>query len=125
MVVTVHGRFSEWTSWGLCSSTCGVGLQFRTRECDNPLPQNGGRQCIGSSLDSKTCVSGHCPGKSPKHVCQDTAQVKVQNMSGHCAAKSPKHVCQDIVQVNFRNMGQATAQVNVRNIGENIVQIKV
>ncbi|XP_048772936.2 hemicentin-1-like isoform X2 [Ostrea edulis] len=61
MTIVVHGRFSEWTSWGLCSSTCGVGLQFRTRECDNPLPQNGGRQCIGSSLDSKTCVSGHCP----------------------------------------------------------------
>ncbi|XP_062570988.1 hemicentin-1-like isoform X1 [Saccostrea cucullata] len=61
MTIVVHGRFSQWTSWGLCSSTCGVGLQFRTRECDSPSPRNGGRQCIGSSLDSKTCVSGHCP----------------------------------------------------------------
>nr|XP_022322237.1 hemicentin-1-like isoform X1 [Crassostrea virginica] len=97
MTIVVHGRFSEWTSWGLCSNTCGVGLQFRTRECDSPPPQNGGRQCIGSSLDSKTCVSGHCPVDGdwgnwlPWKPCSMTCGVGQRSRERLCDNPAPLH----------------------------------
>lgn len=30
------GNWGSWSEYGQCSQTCGGGLQFRTRECDNP-----------------------------------------------------------------------------------------
>ncbi|XP_060069782.1 hemicentin-1-like [Ylistrum balloti] len=61
ITVVVHGRYSEWSEWGMCSSTCGIGIQFRARTCTDPEPVNGGRKCIGSSLDSRTCIMASCP----------------------------------------------------------------
>ncbi|XP_067662288.1 hemicentin-1-like isoform X1 [Haliotis asinina] len=59
--VVVHGGFSEWGEFGECSTTCGAGLHFRTRSCDNPPPTNGGQQCIGAARESKSCIMGDCP----------------------------------------------------------------
>uniref|UniRef100_A0A3Q2PJN0 Uncharacterized protein n=1 Tax=Fundulus heteroclitus TaxID=8078 RepID=A0A3Q2PJN0_FUNHE len=44
----LQGGFSEWTEWGLCSVSCGAGIQKRVRQCDNPLPANGGKPCPGT-----------------------------------------------------------------------------
>lgn len=38
-----------WSAWGKCSATCGKGV--RTRECINPKPQNGGKQCVGLKIE--------------------------------------------------------------------------
>ncbi|XP_072165271.1 A disintegrin and metalloproteinase with thrombospondin motifs 3-like [Diadema setosum] len=35
-VTIVHGGWSEWTPWGECSFSCGLGVQIRTRRCNNP-----------------------------------------------------------------------------------------
>lgn len=60
----VHGGFSEWTEWGPCSVSCGVGSQKRLRQCNNPLPANGGRHCAGSDTESRSCQGRPCPGES-------------------------------------------------------------
>ena len=47
--LTVDGQWGTWGNWSQCSSTCGTGMQTRTRLCNNPAPQNGGSLCHGNS----------------------------------------------------------------------------
>ncbi|XP_035996829.1 hemicentin-1 isoform X1 [Fundulus heteroclitus] len=61
LTVRVHGGFSEWTEWGHCSVSCGAGIQKRVRQCDNPLPANGGRHCAGSDAETRSCQGKPCP----------------------------------------------------------------
>lgn len=61
---SVHGGYSEWMEWGLCSVSCGAGTQRRLRQCNNPLPANGGRHCTGSDTETRSCQGKPCPGKS-------------------------------------------------------------
>ena len=58
---TVNGGWSDWRP-GKCSVTCGSGLVRSTRECNNPIPANGGRYCVGPHQDVKRCNKGCCPG---------------------------------------------------------------
>lgn len=59
---SVHGGFSEWAEWGICSVSCGIGSQKRLRQCNNPLPANGGRHCVGSDKETRSCQGKPCPG---------------------------------------------------------------
>nr|XP_061831771.1 hemicentin-1-like isoform X1 [Nerophis lumbriciformis] len=61
LTVQVHGGYSEWAEWGPCSLTCGVGSQKRQRQCNNPLPANGGRHCAGSGIETRSCQGKPCP----------------------------------------------------------------
>ncbi|XP_041658962.1 complement component C8 alpha chain isoform X2 [Cheilinus undulatus] len=45
------GSWSCWGAWSSCSS----GRKTRTRTCDNPAPDGGGRTCLGSSSQSQRC----------------------------------------------------------------------
>lgn len=51
----VDGEWSLWGAWEGCSSTCGIGLQFRYRKCDNPAPSSNGRLCLGDAKDVGLC----------------------------------------------------------------------
>ncbi|XP_046642903.1 A disintegrin and metalloproteinase with thrombospondin motifs 16-like [Daphnia pulicaria] len=54
------GNWSTWSEWNTCSRTCGVGVRFRTRKCNNPTPANGGKGCQGKSEDSELCNTNPC-----------------------------------------------------------------
>ncbi|XP_018333129.1 semaphorin-5A, partial [Agrilus planipennis] len=54
------GQWSEWGDWGPCSVPCGGGFRKRQRRCDNPLPSNGGLDCIGCHLEYETCNMHSC-----------------------------------------------------------------
>lgn len=41
----VDGSWSSWSAAGPCLAECGPGVALRTRRCDAPLTQNGGRVC--------------------------------------------------------------------------------
>ncbi|KAI8512763.1 Thrombospondin type 1 repeat-containing protein [Branchiostoma belcheri] len=56
----IDGGWGEWTDWTECSHTCGIGTRKRTRKCDNPPPQNGGKDCEGQDMDAWSCASP-CP----------------------------------------------------------------
>ncbi|XP_033885551.3 hemicentin-1-like isoform X1 [Acipenser ruthenus] len=61
VTVQVHGGFSEWLEWAPCSVTCGQGVQKRLRQCNNPLPANGGQHCLGADTETRSCQSKPCP----------------------------------------------------------------
>uniref|UniRef100_A0AAY5F1M0 ADAM metallopeptidase with thrombospondin type 1 motif, 2a n=1 Tax=Electrophorus electricus TaxID=8005 RepID=A0AAY5F1M0_ELEEL len=54
------GHWGQWTKFGSCSRSCGGGVRFRTRQCDNPIPANGGRTCYGNSYEFQLCNVEEC-----------------------------------------------------------------
>ncbi|XP_061665684.1 A disintegrin and metalloproteinase with thrombospondin motifs 14 isoform X2 [Syngnathoides biaculeatus] len=56
------GNWSSWSKFGSCSRTCGGGVRSRSRQCDDPPPAYGGRECPGSSLDYQMCNTEECAG---------------------------------------------------------------
>ena len=58
----VHGGWSIWSKYSPCSVTCGKGMKQRTRICDSPMPQYGGKMCLGDSTEQTMCDTGiMCP----------------------------------------------------------------
>ncbi|MBN3299462.1 ATS13 metalloproteinase, partial [Amia calva] len=53
--VMVHGAWSSWSAFSPCSRTCGGGVSFRKRQCNNPRPAFGGRDCEGRDIDAELC----------------------------------------------------------------------
>nr|XP_023012817.1 A disintegrin and metalloproteinase with thrombospondin motifs 2-like [Leptinotarsa decemlineata] len=54
------GSWGEWTPWGACSRTCGTGVQFRSRECNDPPPSYGGKPCEGKPEEWRICRKTDC-----------------------------------------------------------------
>lgn len=58
---SVDGVWSSWSRWSSCSVTCSWGTRLRTRICDNPPPQYGGKPCFGGGIGTEICYLGSCP----------------------------------------------------------------
>uniref|UniRef100_A0AAR2JDQ7 ADAM metallopeptidase with thrombospondin type 1 motif, 2 n=1 Tax=Pygocentrus nattereri TaxID=42514 RepID=A0AAR2JDQ7_PYGNA len=59
-ILRQDGHWGQWTDFGSCSRTCGGGVRFRTRQCDNPIPANGGRTCYGNNYEFQLCNTDEC-----------------------------------------------------------------
>uniref|UniRef100_A0A3Q3SYD4 ADAM metallopeptidase with thrombospondin type 1 motif 5 n=1 Tax=Mastacembelus armatus TaxID=205130 RepID=A0A3Q3SYD4_9TELE len=59
-----HGSWSSWGPWGSCSRTCGGGVQFAQRLCNNPPPRNNGRYCTGKRAIYRSCNVMPCPASN-------------------------------------------------------------
>lgn len=57
ILLSVDGGYSDWSSWSLCSVTCGNGTQQRNRLCTNPPPTNNGAPCRGPAHQTRICAS--------------------------------------------------------------------
>lgn len=66
MHIKVDGQWGKWGPFGDCSRTCGGGVQLAKRECNNPVPENGGKYCYGLRIKYHSCNLSPCPdsGKS-------------------------------------------------------------
>ncbi|XP_005996895.1 A disintegrin and metalloproteinase with thrombospondin motifs 1 [Latimeria chalumnae] len=62
----IHGSWGSWGPWGECSRTCGGGVQYSFRECNNPVPKNGGKYCEGKRVQFKSCNTEDCPDNNGK-----------------------------------------------------------
>ena len=60
---TVDGKYSAWSNYDACSVSCGGGSQRRERNCNNPVPQHGGKSCQGPTEETRSCNNQECPGK--------------------------------------------------------------
>ncbi|RVE74949.1 hypothetical protein OJAV_G00027530 [Oryzias javanicus] len=59
------GDWSLWSPWSVCSRTCGTGVRFRQRKCDNPPPGPDGRPCPNASVEHGVCEGPPCPRGTP------------------------------------------------------------
>ncbi|XP_075960044.1 A disintegrin and metalloproteinase with thrombospondin motifs 2-like [Anarhichas minor] len=59
-IIKQDGNWGTWSEFGQCSRTCGGGVHFRTRDCDNPRPANGGRTCMGATHQFQMCDTNEC-----------------------------------------------------------------
>ncbi|XP_067022326.1 uncharacterized protein [Acropora muricata] len=93
----VNGNWSEWGEYSLCSVSCGGGVQARYRECDNPLPAYGGKDCVGESEEIRPCNQFPCPvdGRwslwKPWGPCSLTCAGGVQRRTRTCSNPAPKY----------------------------------
>ncbi|MGH0151520.1 UNVERIFIED_CONTAM: hypothetical protein FKN15_075214 [Acipenser sinensis] len=61
--ICLHGKCVDKTrkKYYSCSRTCGGGVQFARRQCNNPAPHNNGRYCTGKRAIYRSCNEGPCP----------------------------------------------------------------
>ena len=59
----MHGEWSEWSPWLLCNQTCNGGVQVRFRNCTNPKPLFGGKECEGGKSEAQPCSFRKCKSK--------------------------------------------------------------
>ncbi|XP_026884315.2 A disintegrin and metalloproteinase with thrombospondin motifs 3 [Electrophorus electricus] len=84
--VKQDGVWGAWTKYGMCSRTCGTGVHFRTRQCNNPAPANGGQDCQGVNYEFKLCNTDDCP----KHF-EDFRAQQCQLRNSHFEYQNTKH----------------------------------
>uniref|UniRef100_A0AAQ4QNA1 ADAM metallopeptidase with thrombospondin type 1 motif, 9 n=1 Tax=Gasterosteus aculeatus aculeatus TaxID=481459 RepID=A0AAQ4QNA1_GASAC len=56
----VEGAWGVWSPFGTCSRTCGGGIKMAVRECNRPVPRNGGMYCVGRRMKFRSCNSEPC-----------------------------------------------------------------
>ena len=73
----IKGKFSGWAGWDDCPAG-GGGQQFRTRQCDNPPPANGGSNCIGSLVDARPCPAWSAWSRWWPLLCSNGTQTRTR-----------------------------------------------
>ncbi|XP_062442223.1 A disintegrin and metalloproteinase with thrombospondin motifs 18 isoform X3 [Rhea pennata] len=78
----VNGQWSAWSEWSECSRTCGGGVTYQERHCNNPKPQYGGKFCQGSSRIYQLCNYQPCPPNSLDFRAQQCAEYNSKPFRG-------------------------------------------
>lgn len=92
----VNGGWTEWSTCGDCSVSCGVGTCFRTRQCNRPVPSNGGSYCVGAATLSESCsvatqrVDGGWSEWQNEGPCSRTCGEGVQPRVRTCTRPAPQ-----------------------------------
>lgn len=94
----VDGGWSSWSGWSPCTHRTSTdwdtsdSCMCQTRQCNNPAPQNGGRQCIGNSIAVTNCtVHGGWTLFSAWSECSATCGFAVKTRTRTCTNPAPAH----------------------------------
>uniref|UniRef100_A0AAQ5Y950 ADAM metallopeptidase with thrombospondin type 1 motif 2 n=1 Tax=Amphiprion ocellaris TaxID=80972 RepID=A0AAQ5Y950_AMPOC len=85
-IIKQDGNWGSWSEFGQCSRTCGGGVQFRTRDCDNPRPAKGGRTCVGATYQFQMCNTNEC-----EDIYSDTREEQCHAWDPRFEVHSNKH----------------------------------
>ncbi|OWK49438.1 Thrombospondin-2, partial [Lonchura striata] len=97
VVVRQDGGWSHWSPWSSCSVTCGVGNITRIRLCNSPIPQMGGKNCVGNGRETEKCEKVPCPVNgqwgpwSPWSACTVTCGGGIRERSRLCNSPEPQY----------------------------------
>ncbi|XP_077375099.1 A disintegrin and metalloproteinase with thrombospondin motifs 7 [Festucalex cinctus] len=61
----VNGGWGTWSEWSACSRSCGAGVESAQRDCDDPVPRNRGKYCLGERQRYRICNTRPCPNNVP------------------------------------------------------------
>ncbi|KAL9970174.1 hypothetical protein ACROYT_G022504 [Oculina patagonica] len=96
----IDGGYTEWSEWSTCSATCGGGVQWQSRNCTNPKPENNGKTCkeqgLGPAKQSQTCntqpcgIDGGYTEWTAWTTCSATCGGGVQWQSRNCTKPKPE-----------------------------------
>ncbi|XP_052699211.1 SCO-spondin-like isoform X2 [Crassostrea angulata] len=99
----IDGQWGHWSRLTNCHVTCGGGIRYRYRYCNNPEPAHGGIGCPGNSRETYLCHTKHCPVDgawsewSAFSHCSVTCGGGNSTRSRSCSNPTPsdeKHMCQ-------------------------------
>ncbi|XP_041956256.1 A disintegrin and metalloproteinase with thrombospondin motifs 13 isoform X4 [Alosa sapidissima] len=79
--MVVHGSWSRWSEFSPCSRTCGGGITFRKRQCNNPRPAFGGRECEGVDTEAELCHRQPCVSTQLDFMAQQCSKTNPQPLS--------------------------------------------
>ncbi|XP_017485526.1 PREDICTED: A disintegrin and metalloproteinase with thrombospondin motifs 7-like, partial [Rhagoletis zephyria] len=123
----INGNWGNWSQWSECSRTCGGGVSTQKRECNNPVPANGGLFCIGERKRYKICNYQPCPAGEVSfrakqcskydNVCYQGGTYKWQPFFDK---KNPcKLQCTDVDDTIIANWGEMVADGTPCRVGTN------
>ncbi|XP_019636838.1 PREDICTED: A disintegrin and metalloproteinase with thrombospondin motifs 18-like [Branchiostoma belcheri] len=78
----VDGGWSVFSEWAPCSRTCGGGITYKERDCNNPRPQYGGTYCVGESKIYRMCNIQDCPSDTRDFRSQQCAEFNSKPFRG-------------------------------------------
>ncbi|ELU15433.1 hypothetical protein CAPTEDRAFT_224576 [Capitella teleta] len=93
----VDGGWSNWGIWSECSTSCGPGVQLRSRTCDDPSPEYGGAECPGSAEDQQQCsvagcaINGNWGAWGGWSTCSFTCGGGIQQRTRTCSDPAPQY----------------------------------
>ena len=97
--IAVDGGWSSWSSWFPCSHQTSSSsdsaedqCRCRTRQCNNPAPQNGGSPCVGIAIAVTNCtVHGGWTAWSSWSACSQSCGLAVKTQRRTCGNPAPAH----------------------------------
>ncbi|KAL5012573.1 hypothetical protein ScPMuIL_011124 [Solemya velum] len=93
-VTSVDGGWSNFQRVGACSATCGTGIEIWQRQCTNPAPEHGGRNCSGSNIEQRSCnTDGIWDDWSPWSQCSVTCGQGNQQRVRACTGGANGNPC--------------------------------
>ncbi|KAL7744479.1 hypothetical protein ACLKA6_001853 [Drosophila palustris] len=123
----IQGGWGNWSEWSECSRSCGGGVSIQQRECDSPVPANGGAFCIGERKRYKICRKKPCPEHEPSFRAQQCARYDNVSYQGATYKWLPffdknnpcRLFCSDVDDTIIANWGETVLDGTPCTLGTN------
>ena len=79
----IDGGWSHWNKVSECTVSCGGGVKIWYRFCTEPSPDNGGKECEGSSKKEEPCNTQACPTEG-KDLTDTSSSCQPYSKMGYC-----------------------------------------
>lgn len=97
LTAPVDGGWSSFGEWFKCSqssdgSATSDSCLCRARQCNNPMPRNGGVQCSGTTIDVTNCtIHGGWTEWSAWSACSQSCGIAIKTRRRTCGNPKPAH----------------------------------